>query len=99
MSHGVFLQRCASVSLLTKMWLMDALDVDGRGCEWLSSGLEGMRWLLTSARLLEGVVSPWPWPGCTEGHGKAREGDVRPLRTVGWWPRGCQEWGGRSPGW
>lgn len=77
-----FLQKWGSRML----WMLTA-----EGCEWLSNGLEGMRWLLTSARLLEGVASPWPWQGCTEGHSKAREGDVRPLHTMGWWPRGCQE--------
>lgn len=81
------------------MGLTDALDVDGRGVRVAQQWAGGDGGLLTSARLLEGVASPWPWQGCTEGHSKAREGDVRPLHNMGWWPRGCQEWGGPSPGW
>lgn len=60
------------------LWMLMA-----EGWKGLSSGLEGMRWLLTSARLLEGVASPLLGQGCSGGCSKAREGDVHPLHTTG----------------
>lgn len=69
-----FLQKWGSRML----WMLMA-----KGYEWLSSGLEETRWLLTSARLLKGLKLPWLGQGCGGGCSKAREGDVHPLRATG----------------